>query len=147
MKCAKRTRGLCNQGLSPLKLIHLDCKETKEYNYNCNFIEHSITSNQRLDYTLEVAPSRTNLQKNFTKQSLKSFKNYLFTAFLALFTLSFSACSKPLYKIQTKEVLIPVKCNLELPSKPKENGSFESHKELAVYYKEVEQIAKDCTKN
>lgn len=68
--------------------------------------------------------------------------------FLGVFALSFSACAtKPIVKIQTQEVLIPVKCNLELPPKPQENGSFESHKALAKYYLEVEQIAKDCTKN
>lgn len=138
--------GFAARGGKPLKLIQLDYKKTKQYNYDCNFIEHSITSNQRLDYTLEVAPSRTNLQKNFIKQSLKTFRNSLFTAFLAFFALSFSACaSKPLVKIETKEVFIPVKCDLELPTKPLENGSFESHKQIAIYYKKVEQIAKDCT--
>lgn len=138
--------GFAARGRKPLKLIQLDYKKTKQYNYDCNFIEHSITSNQRLDYTLEVAPSRTNLQKNFIKQSLKTFKDSLFTAFLTLFALSFTACAtKPIVKIQTQEVLIPVKCNLELPPKPQENGSFESHKQIAIYYKKVEQIAKDCT--
>ncbi|WP_300692399.1 MULTISPECIES: hypothetical protein [Helicobacter] len=137
--------GFAARGRKPLKLIQLDYKKTKQYNYDCNFIEHSITSNQRLDYTLEVAPSRTNLQKNFIKQSLKTFRNSLI-AFLTLFALSFSACaSKPLVKIETKEVFIPVKCDLELPTKPPENGSFESHKQIAIYYKKVEQIAKDCT--
>lgn len=62
--------------------------------------------------------------------------------FILLFTLE--GCSKPTYKVQVKEVLIPIQCNLELPNKPKEDGSFSSHKALAVYYKEVEQIAKDC---
>ncbi|WP_276951026.1 hypothetical protein [Helicobacter rodentium] len=75
-------------------------------------------------------------------------KKLILSAFLALFALSFSACaSKPVYKIKTQEVFIPVKCNLELPPKPQEDGSFESHKALAKYYLEVEQIAKDCTKN
>lgn len=71
----------------------------------------------------------------------------LILSVLALFALSFSACAtKPIVKIKTQEVLIPVKCNLELPPKPQEDGSFESHKALAKYYLEVEQIAKDCTK-
>ena len=74
-------------------------------------------------------------------------KRILWAMLLGIFTLSFTACaSKPIVKIQTKEVFIPVKCDLELPPKPKENGSFESHKALAKYYLEVEQIAKDCTK-
>lgn len=75
-------------------------------------------------------------------------KKFILSVFLTLFALSFSACaSKPVYKIKTQEVFIPVKCNLELPPKPQENGSFESHKALAKYYLEVEQVAKDCTKN
>ncbi|TLD84100.1 hypothetical protein LS70_003905 [Helicobacter sp. MIT 11-5569] len=66
---------------------------------------------------------------------------------LLLLPLLFSACaSKPVYKIKTQEVFIPVKCNLTLPQKPKEDGSFASHKALAKYYLQVEQIAKDCTK-
>lgn len=56
-----------------------------------------------------------------------------------------SACAKPLVKIETKEVFVPIKCDLELPTKPLENGSFESHKQIAIYYKKIEQIAKDCT--
>lgn len=67
------------------------------------------------------------------------------TILVLISTLIFTGCSKPVYKIQTQEVLIPVKCNLELPQKPQENGSFESHKSLAKYYLEIEQIAKDCT--
>lgn len=75
-------------------------------------------------------------------------KNFVLAVLLALFALSFSACAtKPIVKIQTQEVFIPVKCDLQLPPKPQENGSFESHKALAKYYLEVEQIAKDCTKN
>ncbi|WP_416829890.1 hypothetical protein [Helicobacter ganmani] len=75
-------------------------------------------------------------------------KNFVLAVLLALFALSFSACAtKPIVKIQTQEVLIPIQCNLDLPPKPQENGSFESHKALAKYYLEIEQIAKDCTKN
>ena len=57
----------------------------------------------------------------------------------------FTACSKPVYKVEVQEVLVPIKCNLALPKKPKDNGSFKSHKDLAKYYLEVEQIAKECT--
>lgn len=134
--------GFAVRGGKPLKLIQLDCKKTKQYNYDCNFKTHSITSNQRLYYTLEVAPSRTNLQKNLIKQSLK-LNRFLFTL-LALFALTFSACAKPVYKVEIKEVFIPVKCNLKLPKKPQENGSFASHRALAKYYLTIEQIAKDC---
>lgn len=67
---------------------------------------------------------------------------------MAILGIAFVGCaSKPTYKTQIQEVYIPIKCNLKLPLKPKENGSFESHKALAVYYRQVEQIAKDCTKD
>ncbi len=95
-----------------------------------------ITSFQRLKLTLEgCAPLR---------QTSKSIILKLFIAFLLL---SLAGCaSKPIVKIDTKEVFIPIKCNLTLPNKPKEDGSFQSHKELLIYYLEVESIAKDCTK-
>ena len=66
--------------------------------------------------------------------------------FVFLFLLaSFIGCAaKPIVKIQTKEVLIPIRCNLELPLKPKEDGSFESHKALGIYFLEVESTLKDC---
>lgn len=65
--------------------------------------------------------------------------------FLPVFALLLSACAKPVYRVETKEVLVPIKCNLQLPQKPQENGSFESHKQLMKYFVIVEQIAKDCT--
>ncbi|WP_233704127.1 hypothetical protein [Helicobacter mesocricetorum] len=90
------------------------------------------------------------MKKDFAKLfnlAIKIVWLWIYTSLL-LFLLAFLAgCStKPILKVQTKEVFIPIKCNLKLPPKPKENGSFESHKELSLYYKEVEQIAKDCTR-
>lgn len=140
--------GFAVRGGKPLKLIQLDYKKTKQYNYDCNFSKqfYHLTFEVK-NYTKEVASLfSANLNQNLTKQPLKSFRNFLFTTFLALFALTFSACaSKPVYKVEIKEVFIPVKCNLELPQKPQENGSFESHKALTKYYLEIEQIAKDCT--
>ena len=82
-------------------------------------------------------------------QSRKELEMYFLISFLislGIVGMFFVGCAKePIYKIQTKEVLIPIKCDIKIPDKPKEDGSFESHRELAVYYKKVEQIAKDCT--
>ena len=61
-------------------------------------------------------------------------KKLVSVAFLAIFALAFSACSKPIYKIQTQEVFIPVKCDLELPQKPKENGSFKCYGRKKAYF-------------
>lgn len=103
-----------------------------------------ITSFQRLKLTLEGCTPLRQTSSIILKLS-KYFKKTLFIAFLLLFTLA-GCASKPIVKIDTKEVFIPIKCNLTLPNKPKEDGSFQSHKELLIYYLEVESIAKDCTK-
>ena len=126
-------RGYHNRGKAP-KLIRLDYKETKEYNYYCDFGNHIITSLSRLRLTKEVAPSLADLKKILQKTYL---------IFFISLSLIFSACAGSV-QIQTKEVLIPIKCNLEIPKKPKENGSFESHKALGIYFLEVERTLKDC---
>ena len=142
--------GFAVRGGKPLKLIQLDCKKTKQYNYDCNFKEQFYhLAFEVKNYTKEVATLfSANLNQNLIKQplKLKCFKNFILFPLLTLFALTFSACaSKPVYKVEIKEVFIPVKCNLKLPTKPKENGSFASHRALAKYYLEVEQIAKDCS--
>lgn len=68
------------------------------------------------------------------------------TLILVAFCLSACSTTTPIIKYETKEVLIPTKCDLELPPKPRDDGSFESHKAIARYYKLAETIAKDCTK-
>ncbi|WP_238700771.1 hypothetical protein [Helicobacter apodemus] len=103
-----------------------------------------ITSFQRLKLTLEGCAPLRQTSKSIILKLSKYFKKTLFIAFLLL---SLAGCaSKPIVRIDTKEVFIPIKCNLTLPNKPKEDGSFQSHKELLIYYLEVESIAKDCTK-
>ncbi len=74
-------------------------------------------------------------------------KKFIIFLLILMFLIALSGCSnKPLVKVETQEIYIPVKCNLELPKKPKDDGSFKSHKEIAIYYKEVENIARICTK-
>lgn len=128
-------RGFAVWGKKPLKLIHLDYYKTKQYNYHCKFIVHFRHLLSRLVYALEVAPSLANLKKILQKTYL--------IFFLSL-SLIFSACASSSVQVQTKEVLIPIKCNLEMPKKPKEDGSFESHKALGIYFLEVERTLKDC---
>ncbi len=67
----------------------------------------------------------------------------VFILFCSLF--AFIGCSRVISDVQIQEVYIPIKCNIKIPNKPKEDGTFESHKQLAEYYLIVEQIAKDCT--
>lgn len=129
-------RGFAVWGKKPLKLIRLDYKETKEYNYHCNFEKHFN------HLTFEVI--------NYSQRGCRLFganlKKILQKTYLIFFislSLIFSACASSV-QVQTKEVLIPIKCNLEMPKKPKENGSFESHKALGIYFLEVERTLKDC---
>lgn len=62
--------------------------------------------------------------------------------------LMFGGCASKEYLIKTEyvEVKIPVKCDLEIPKKPKFKGDFASAKALSAYYLEMERIAKVCTK-
>ena len=86
------------------------------------------------------------MKKGFVMWNKNLLKKILQKAhFISLLTLSliFSACASSV-QVQTKEVFIPVKCNLQMPKKPKENGSFESHKALGIYFLEVESRLKAC---
>ena len=122
--------------LKPPKLIRLDYHKIKQYNYYCDFGNHFITSLSRLDLPKRLHPLWRTSKKILQKTHL---------IFLISLSLIFGACaSKPIVQVQTKEVLIPIKCNLEMPKKPKENRSFESHKALGIYFLEVESTLKDC---
>lgn len=61
------------------------------------------------------------------------------------FALAFSGCST---KIQTeyiyKDVYVPVKCNAVVPTKPKNDGSFEADKQKMIYFLKVESLLKEC---
>ncbi|WP_278347958.1 hypothetical protein [Helicobacter pullorum] len=134
-RMSKMKRGFAVWGKAP-KLIRLDYYKTKQYNYHCKFIVHFRHLLSRLVYALEVAPSLANLKKILQKTYL---------IFFISLSLIFSACAvKPIAQIQTKEVLIPIACDLPMPKKPKEDGSFESHKALGIYFLEVESTLKDC---
>ena len=126
-------RGFAVWGKKPLKLIRLDYYKTKEYNYHCSLVVHLI------HLAFEVI--------NYSQRGCRLFganlKKILQKTYLISLSLIFSACASSV-QVQTKEVLIPIKCNLEIPKKPKENGSFESHKALGIYFLEVERTLKDC---
>lgn len=44
-----------------------------------------------------------------------------------------------------KDIFVPVKCDQTIPLKPKNDGTFETHKEIMKYYIKCESIAKICT--
>ncbi|WP_107805387.1 hypothetical protein [Campylobacter concisus] len=66
--------------------------------------------------------------------------------FMAL-VLLFSGCadkqvSEPM--VVYKEKYIPIKCNAKMPLKPKNDGTFETDKKIAVYYRDCERKLKKC---
>ncbi len=66
--------------------------------------------------------------------------------FLALvFSVSFSACAK---KIIYHEVKVPIKCDVEIPSRPSEHlEALEYLRALLIYTETLENDLKFCTKN
>lgn len=60
---------------------------------------------------------------------------------LILLALFLGGCAS---KTEYKEVYIPMKCPLKMPLKPQNDSSFESHRDLMIYYLECENIAKKC---
>nr|WP_241259243.1 hypothetical protein [Campylobacter curvus] len=43
-----------------------------------------------------------------------------------------------------KEKYVPVRCNAEMPVKPKDDGTFETDKRIAIYYRDCEKKLKQC---
>lgn len=56
----------------------------------------------------------------------------------------FGCAAKEHEKIVFKDVFIPVKCQEKKPVKPENNGSFEAHKQIMLYYLECENLLKRC---
>ncbi len=60
-------------------------------------------------------------------------------------SVSFSACAK---KIIYRDVKVPVKCNIEMPSRPSEHlEALEYLRELLIYTETLENDLKFCTKH
>ncbi|WP_187831879.1 hypothetical protein [Helicobacter pylori] len=66
--------------------------------------------------------------------------------FLAcVISVSFSACAK---KIIFREVKVPIKCDIQLPSRPSEHlETLEYLRALLIYTETLENDLKFCTKN
>ena len=65
-----------------------------------------------------------------------------------LFALIFAGCAaKPQASepyIIYKEKHVNVRCNAEMPVKPKDDGTFETDKRIAIYYRDCEKKLKQC---
>lgn len=68
-----------------------------------------------------------------------------------IFCLSALICAGCAAKPQTsephivyQEKYVPVKCNAKMPVKPKNDGTFETDKQIAIYYRDCEKKLKQC---
>ncbi|ANT42514.1 hypothetical protein [Helicobacter phage UKEN31U] len=67
----------------------------------------------------------------------------LFLACVVIF--SFSACAK---RVVYQEVKVPIKCDIEIPSRPSEHlEALEYLRALLIYTETLENDLKFCTKN
>ncbi|MBE3022936.1 hypothetical protein [Campylobacter sp. 7477a] len=68
-------------------------------------------------------------------------------AVFAAFALLLSGCADkhmPEPTIVYREKLTPVKCNAQMPVKPKNDGTFETDKTIMIYFRECESRLKQC---
>lgn len=91
------------------------------------------------------------LDKNYQKELAKHRREYIIRFFLFLIGLalcvSLSGCAKPAPMVRTeyKDVLIPIRCKISLPTKPKfDSSNMQSAVELAKYYQTCEALLKEC---
>lgn len=81
----------------------------------------------------------------------KQIKTILYTIFLSFIVMMQQGCStcKPqtITKIEYKEKIIPVRCNVKIPEKPKFNDTdLSGDKALAKYYATVEKLLRGCVR-
>lgn len=91
------------------------------------------------------------MDKNCQKELAKHKREYIIRFFLFLIGLalcvSLSGCAKqePLIRTEYKDVLVPIKCKVSLPAKPKfDSSNMQSAVELATYYQTCEALLKEC---
>ena len=65
---------------------------------------------------------------------------------LIIFSLFLKSCARPTPIIQTQEVLIPIKCDITMPSKPKKQASIsQTLAQILKYTNQLEHALKTCT--
>lgn len=67
--------------------------------------------------------------------------------FFVALVLLFSGCADkqvPEPSVIYKEKYMPIKCNAKMPLKPKNDGTFETDKKIAIYYRDCERKLKKC---
>ena len=91
------------------------------------------------------------MDKNYQKELARHKREYIIRFFLFLIGLalcvSLSGCAaKPaMVRTEYKDVLVPIRCKVSLPAKPKfDSSNMQSAVELAKYYQTCEALLKEC---
>lgn len=70
----------------------------------------------------------------------------LYVLFFMFIVIILSACAP---RVEYKQVLIPTKCEIQMPTRPTFSDSFAPYniRDLLIYTQELESALKFCTKN
>lgn len=81
-----------------------------------------------------------------TEKQVKAILYIISLSFIVMMQQGCAACKpQTITKVEYKEKIIPVRCNVKIPEKPKFNDTdLSGDKALAKYYATVEKLLKGC---
>lgn len=94
-----------------------------------------------------IAKINQSKTKRYYKAELQHYALGILFFFITLLLFGCSTKEQVVYKQNTKEVFIPVRCQVEIPAKPAPTGdTVKDNINITAYSKEVEQALKACIK-
>lgn len=90
--------------------------------------------------------NKTQTNKTQERKSGEEVRILLFVLAIAMILLLSGCANKEqLVKVEYQDVYVPIRCNAQMPNKPKFNADdLNSAKELLIYYKQTEELLKRC---
>lgn len=71
-------------------------------------------------------------------------RNLIIFAVLALLLAGCADKHAPEPTVIYKDKFVPVRCNVQMPVKPVNDGTFEADKAKMIYYRDCENLLKQC---